>query len=694
MRLKKFFKSVAHAVASLYTSGKATSYIAIAVTTIIVLFTATVASIAIISKVTSAEEISTTTGETSISDIADTTTEPITIEPPTTTVPPGTTTPVETDAETETEATTVQETTTVPETTTPPETIAIEDISIGDPEDSDEIFVDKSALENEFNEPETPEPTTKPIATTAPSTKPVATSKPTQQTTTSKPVKEEITTEPATKPPVSEYACVVKGIDISKWNSQGKAAIDWSKVKKSGVEYVIIRVGNRSISSTNIYEDPYFKTHIEGALSAGLQVGVYFYSQAITEKEALEEASFVLSLIKNYKITYPVVFDWEPASGTRVRNANLSKAQATAIAKKFLSTMEGYGYEAMLYSYHSAIKSYFDTAQLSHYKTWVAWYFNKYNNTGVQYQVGDPLPETNYPYQMWQYSSTGKVPGISGNVDLNVSFFSYTGSGVPSSAIVLNLPATSYTSNKGISVDFKTGVKAFNTAGLDVSSSVTTTVADSEGNLISEEHIFDTPGVYTITYSIKDFTGVSKSAIAKLTVRDNPSLQLAEKELTFNRQTSTYENILEAVKNNLLSVTDYEGNSLNLSTVTITGLEGCYSGGASEETTAGETTAGETSQIESSETADSEATSSETTSIEAISENATTTGSNGLIVGTYNVTYTVTDGKGAMGTETIVVNIIDEEETTTELESSSEKSTSLEETTSSDKTTSISTETT
>lgn len=656
MNFLNTLKSLKKRIVTLYTAGTKASYAAIAVTSVVTITAVAVVSIAIISNVTNADEIPTTSYvETSISEMEETTTEPTTTEPPTsTTLPPETTT-----AE---ESTTPEETTTPAETTTQPETIAVEDLNIGNIEDASEEFVDKGSL-NEFEaEPETPAPTTTQTPTTKPATQPTT----------------EKITEPETNPPVSEYACVVKGIDISKWNSQGKPSIDWAKVKASGVKFVIIRAGFRGQTSAELYEDPYFKEHIEGALSAGLQVGVYFYSQAITEKEALEEASYLLSLIKDYKITYPVCFDWEPVSGSRAGEAKLTKAQATAVAKKFLSTIEGYGYDAMLYSYHAAIKQYFNMSQLEDYKTWLAYYYSKYKYTGVEYAVGDPLPEESYPYQMWQYSSTGTVPGISGYVDMNVAFFSYSGSGVPNSAIVLNLPATSYTTNLGVSVDFKSGVVAYNTAGLNVSSDVTTTIKDSSGNTVTEKNVFNTAGTYTITYTIKDFTGVSKSATAKLTVRSNPSFTFNENELTFYRKDSTQEDIINAVKNNLVSVKDSEGKSLDLSTVKITGLEGIYSETSTEatENTTGETTADSSSETTTNSTSDTSTgdTSTSDTSTDSTSTDATTDTSssettsseettsqvtNGLVLGKYIVTFTVTDDKGATGTATITVNIVD-----------------------------------
>lgn len=645
-KLWTLLKNAKTGIVSFLTSGTTAANITICVISVSAIAAVSVGAVLIISSATAPSETTTTPYSEAVADVsqAETTTEIITTTDTTTvaptTVPPTTTPPPETAAQ---------------ETTTPPETLAKEDLDIRDDADSDETEPIRDEVDEE---PETEPPTKAPPKETQPAT--------------------EAPTEPPTEAPVSEYACVVKGIDISKWNSLKKEPIDWKKVKASGVSFVIIRAGNRSTASTAMYEDPYFVEHIEGALAEGLQVGVYFYSQAITEKEALEEASFLLSLIKDYKLTYPVCFDWEPASGTRVRNANLSKQQATNIAKKFLSTIQGYGYDAMLYSYHSAIKEFFYMDQLSDYKTWVAYYFSKYKNTGVQYQIGDPLPTESYPYQMWQYTSTATCPGIQGQVDMNVAFFSYSGSGVPTSAIVLNLPATSYTTNVGTPVDYKTGVKAFNTAGLDVSSSVTTSISDSDGNLISAAEVFNTPGQYTITYTIKDFTGAKKSAVAKLTVRSKPTIKLTSSELTFDRKDTDYDTIANAIRDNIISAFDHENNKLDISTITMKGLDAILAPEDSEETTTkadspetgtadNETSNSTPNEANTSEGATSEAVTTEGESTnEDSSSNETdstveepTYDTHGLLTGDFIITYTITDSKGLSNTFSVTLHIVD-----------------------------------
>lgn len=196
----------------------------------------------------------------------------------------------------------------------------------------------------------------------------------------------------------------ILGIDVSKWNG----SIDWNAVKNSGVSYVIIRCGYRGSSQGSLIEDPKYRTNIQGASAAGLKVGVYFFSQAINEIEAVEEASMVLSLVKGYKLSYPIFLDVEPSGG---RGDKIDKATRTAVCKAFCQTIKNSGYTAGIYANKTWLNSYIDTSQLSAYRIWLAQYAAKPTYTGR--------------YDIWQYSSKGKVSGISGNVDMNLSYMGY-----------------------------------------------------------------------------------------------------------------------------------------------------------------------------------------------------------------------------------------------------------------------------
>ena len=200
---------------------------------------------------------------------------------------------------------------------------------------------------------------------------------------------------------------VAKGIDVSKYQPN----INWKKVKASGVDFVIIRAGYRGYGSGVLVEDPYFKSHIEGAINAGLKVGVYFYSQAISTEEAVEEASMVLQLVKKYKLTYPVYFDTE-ATGTGVGRAdNLSQSHRTKIANAFCKTIKNSGYKAGIYASKSWFYYQLDYSQLSQYDIWLAHY-----TTSTDFK---------YHYDMWQYTGTGSCEGVSNAVDLNWAYKVY-----------------------------------------------------------------------------------------------------------------------------------------------------------------------------------------------------------------------------------------------------------------------------
>lgn len=194
------------------------------------------------------------------------------------------------------------------------------------------------------------------------------------------------------------------GIDVSKWNG----TIDWNAVKNSGVNYVIIRCGYRGSSTGALVVDPKFEANIKGATAAGLKVGVYFFSQAINNSEAVEEASMVLELIKNYKISYPVFLDVEASGG---RADSISVAARTDVIKTFCQTIQNNGYTAGVYANKNWLTTKIDTSKLNQYKIWLAQYASAPTYTGR--------------YDMWQYKSTGKVTGISGDVDLNWSYLGY-----------------------------------------------------------------------------------------------------------------------------------------------------------------------------------------------------------------------------------------------------------------------------
>lgn len=240
-----------------------------------------------------------------------------------------------------------------------------------------------------------------------------------QETTTQAPT----TTEAATTQAPTEYSTVVKGIDVSKW----QGSIDWNQVKNSGITFVMIKCGGRYTGDGGLYEDSYFRQNIQGALNAGLKVGIYFFSQATTVTEAYEEASLCVDLIKDYNITYPVAFDWESASGYRVASANLSTTALTEICETFADTVKSYGYTPMIYFNRTDWRNAVNTSVLtSKYKVWLATYYTAYYYTSTDWQYGNSTPSyPDIPYCMWQYGVTNVVPGISGYVDMDLALFDY-----------------------------------------------------------------------------------------------------------------------------------------------------------------------------------------------------------------------------------------------------------------------------
>ena len=194
----------------------------------------------------------------------------------------------------------------------------------------------------------------------------------------------------------------IRGIDVSRYQTN----IDWNAVAASGIEFAIIRVGYRGSATGVLVEDPYFKKNIAGATKAGIKVGVYFFTQAVTEAEAVEEASMAMSLVSGYRLSYPIFIDTESASNGRANG--LSRTARTAVVKAFCQTVQNGGYRAGIYASKSWYNDQLKMSSLGGYYVWVAQYSSKCTYTGK--------------YDMWQYSSKGSVPGITGNVDMNISY--------------------------------------------------------------------------------------------------------------------------------------------------------------------------------------------------------------------------------------------------------------------------------
>ena len=197
----------------------------------------------------------------------------------------------------------------------------------------------------------------------------------------------------------------VQGIDVSAHQEE----IDWQKVSAAGIRFAFIRTGYRGTESGRCTEDAWFRTNMIGAAGAGIDIGVYFFSQAVTEEEAMEEADYVLSQIRDYPVTYPVVFDMEhPEIGTdRIRD--LSREEKTRIAAAFMSRIKQAGYKPMLYNSTGLFDEFYDMDMLSEYALWAAEY-------------GASYPHYPYMFEIWQYTSRGAVDGITGNVDMDIRF--------------------------------------------------------------------------------------------------------------------------------------------------------------------------------------------------------------------------------------------------------------------------------
>ena len=196
----------------------------------------------------------------------------------------------------------------------------------------------------------------------------------------------------------------LSGIDVSAYQGD----IDWEKVAESGVDFAMVRVGYRGYESGKLVEDKFARANLEGAAAAGIRLGVYFFSQALNVEEAQEEAQFVLDILKDYEITMPVVFDWEHVNNETARTNEMDPYVATDCAKAFLEVIDEAGYWPMMYFNTFQARKLFYLDQLMEYDFWLALYSDRMT----------------FPYKvdMWQYTCTGTIPGVFGDVDVNVLF--------------------------------------------------------------------------------------------------------------------------------------------------------------------------------------------------------------------------------------------------------------------------------
>ena len=197
------------------------------------------------------------------------------------------------------------------------------------------------------------------------------------------------------------------GVDISKYQDY----VDFVKVKKAGIDFVMLRAGARGYGSGQLILDEYFSDNLKRATDAGLDVGVYFYSRAVSQDEAIEEANMVIENLGEYQITYPVAYDMELVENDTARTENLTRAEKTDIAKAFMDTIIASGRKAMIYGNKEWLIKEIDMSKLTAYDVWLS-------------QDAD-IPDYPYKFAMWQYDFEGSVDGIAGYVKMNISFVNF-----------------------------------------------------------------------------------------------------------------------------------------------------------------------------------------------------------------------------------------------------------------------------
>ena len=193
------------------------------------------------------------------------------------------------------------------------------------------------------------------------------------------------------------------GIDVSEHQMD----INWTAASE-GLDFAYIRIGYRGSTEGGIFLDPWFERNISGASAAGLEIGVYFFSQAVNVSEAIEEAEYVIAHMAGHQVDLPVMYDWEKVDGGGARTDSLSEQIMTDCALAFCRTIENAGYEAGVYFNRNIGYHGLDLSKLTDYTFWLS--------------VPGPYPDFYYAAEFWQYTFTASVPGVSGEADLNLRF--------------------------------------------------------------------------------------------------------------------------------------------------------------------------------------------------------------------------------------------------------------------------------
>ena len=199
----------------------------------------------------------------------------------------------------------------------------------------------------------------------------------------------------------------IKGVDLSKYNG----AVDFARLKENGIGFAMLRLGSRGYGTGQINLDEKFVEYAQNAQLAGILIGAYFYSQAVNENEAIEEANYIVGAVSGFNVKYPIAIDIEKVDSDEARTDKLTNKERTAIVKAFCDAVKGYGYKPVIYASRDMLIADLNLEDLTDYDVWLA---------------DDNVP-TDYPYRfgMWQYDKKGKIDGITGDIDLDISFINY-----------------------------------------------------------------------------------------------------------------------------------------------------------------------------------------------------------------------------------------------------------------------------